>query len=582
VTLLARAAVMVTVACCAGVSLVPTVNAVCPTCPSTPCVCVENSTVPAWIDLVGQSKGVPDPAGVFTVTVKDNNNDPVPDGSVVEIRFDCIDVFPAADPESGPYFSGMTTTCAPGGNAAAPIVSATTVGGVATFDIVGAVQHRSSYATTAKIFVIVGSDPPVDLTPAAPVHVSAMNEDALNGITANDVYNWLSDFAAGGFPVPRSDFDHDQKLLSRDLVLIDKRYFAGTSAETFPRCDGVSTQAKTIRVLKNAPHDIGPLRLAWNDCPGTSGITHKVFACNTNNGGNALTASLVLPSGVSVPSLTGFEATVDIIGGGLNDPPLTDWWRLDPAGCRNADFFNVLADTFHVQGLGCPLLLPEGVPDWAITWPLIDASGTYQSRERVRIIAVGNPNTGPISILGDGVTEYAVFQINIGNRKTVGTGSCAGCNQPIWVRFTQLKLLQGDGGPLAPVELVNAVNVEPFPEFLMDAPDAAADAFFNGEPLGVSPTVPASISLGPAVPSPSFGATTFRLSVPRPMEVSLALYDIGGRLVRVLLRGTEPAGERSVTWDGRDDSGHRVRSGLFYARLVADGNTIRRSVVSLQ
>jgi hypothetical protein len=200
----------------------------------------------------------------------------------------------------------------------------------------------------------------------------------------------------------------------------------------------------------------------------------------------------------------------------------------------------------------------------------------------VRIIAVGNPNTGPISILGDGATEYAVFQISIGNRKTVGANSCAGCNQPIWVRFNQLKLLQGDGGPLAPVQLTNTVNVEPFPELLMDAPDAAADAFFNGEPLGVSPTVPTSISLGPAVPSPSFGATTFRLSVPRPTELSLALYDIGGRRVRVLLNDTEPAGERSVTWDGRDDNGRLVRSGLFYARLVADGQTIRRSVVRLQ
>jgi len=116
----------------------------------------------------------------------------------------------------------------------------------------------------------------------------------------------------------------------------------------------------------------------------------------------------------------------------------------------------------------------------------------------------------------------------------------------------------------------------------MDAPDAAADAFFNGEPLGVPPTAPPSIRLGLAVPSPTSGATTFRLSLPRAMELSLAVYDIGGRLVRVLLSGTEPAGERSVTWDGRDDSGQRVRSGLFYARLVADGQAIRRSVVRLQ
>jgi len=230
-----------------------------------------------------------------------------------------------------------------------------------------------------------------------------------------------------------------------------------------------------------------------------------------------------------------------------------------------------------------PALLPEGFGTLATTWPLVSADGTYQSRERVRIIAASaGPASGPISILGDGVSEYAVFQLHIRDDKTIGTGSCAGCNQPIWVRFTQLKFLQGNGGPLAPVQLTNTVNDEPFPELLMDAPDGAADAFFNGEPLGVPPTASPSISLGPAVPSPTSGATTFRLSVPRPMELSLEVYDIGGRLVRVLLRGTEPAGERSVAWDGRDDSGQRVRSGIFYARLVADGRTIDRSVVSLQ
>ena len=578
--IVARAAVTLVVASCTGVSAVPTAQAVCPVCPSLPCVCVENSIVPAWIDLVGQASGVPDPAGMFTVTVKDNNNDPVPDGSVVEIRFDCIDVFPAGDPESGPYFPGMTTTCAPGGNAATPIVTATTVGGVATFDIVGSVQHRSSYATTAKIFAIVGSDPPVDLTPAGPVKVAAMNEDAVNGITADDMYNWLSDFSTG-VPYPRSDFDHDGKVISRDLALFCNRYFAGSSAGTLPRCDGVSVQAKTTHVAKNAPQDIGPLRIAWNDCRGTSGITHKVFACNTNGGSNILTASVVLPSGVSVPSLTGFEAVVDIMGGGLGDPPLADWWRFDPAGCRNTAL-TVDVAMVNAPPPNCPALLTEGFGVLATTWPLVSNNDTYQSRERVRIIATANPLAGPINIPGDGVSEYAVFQLVIGNRKTVGTNSCTGCNQPVWVRFTQLKLLQGDGGPLAPVQLTNAVNDEPFPELLMDAPDAAADAFFNGEPLGVPPTAPPSIRLGLAVPSPTSGATTFRLSLPRATELSLAVYDIGGRLVRVLLSGTEPAGERSVTWDGRDDSGQRVRSGLFYARLVADGQAIRRSVVRLQ
>jgi flagellar hook assembly protein FlgD len=51
--------------------------------------------------------------------------------------------------------------------------------------------------------------------------------------------------------------------------------------------------------------------------------------------------------------------------------------------------------------------------------------------------------------------------------------------------------------------------------------------------------------------------------------VSLRIYDVGGRLVRTLVEGTLPAGEKSVVWDGRDDTGRPVGSGVYFCRLAA-------------
>jgi len=47
----------------------------------------------------------------------------------------------------------------------------------------------------------------------------------------------------------------------------------------------------------------------------------------------------------------------------------------------------------------------------------------------------------------------------------------------------------------------------------------------------------------------------------------ITLYDARGRLVRSLLSGPLPAGERQVAWDGRDDRGRAVVPGLYFVRL---------------
>jgi flagellar hook assembly protein FlgD len=55
--------------------------------------------------------------------------------------------------------------------------------------------------------------------------------------------------------------------------------------------------------------------------------------------------------------------------------------------------------------------------------------------------------------------------------------------------------------------------------------------------------------------------------------VRLTVHDVTGRRVRRLLDEQRSAGAQSLRWDGRDDDGRALGSGLYLARLRAAGTT---------
>jgi flagellar hook assembly protein FlgD len=53
--------------------------------------------------------------------------------------------------------------------------------------------------------------------------------------------------------------------------------------------------------------------------------------------------------------------------------------------------------------------------------------------------------------------------------------------------------------------------------------------------------------------------------------VDVAVFDLGGRRVRTIARGNEPAGTRTLRWDGRDERGGAAPAGLYFMRARAGG-----------
>jgi hypothetical protein len=70
-------------------------------------------------------------------------------------------------------------------------------------------------------------------------------------------------------------------------------------------------------------------------------------------------------------------------------------------------------------------------------------------------------------------------------------------------------------------------------------------------------------------PNPFNPSTSITFTLPAPGRTSLIIYDITGRKVRELVSGQMPAGVHTVVWDGKDERGTAVSSGVYISRLTA-------------
>lgn len=85
-------------------------------------------------------------------------------------------------------------------------------------------------------------------------------------------------------------------------------------------------------------------------------------------------------------------------------------------------------------------------------------------------------------------------------------------------------------------------------------------------------------SLAPIRPNPAPDGATLRFMLPLGAEVTLAVHDQQGRRLRSLVRGSLSAGEHTWRWDGRDDRGRRLPSGVYFVTLEAGGVRLSRRV----
>ena len=84
-------------------------------------------------------------------------------------------------------------------------------------------------------------------------------------------------------------------------------------------------------------------------------------------------------------------------------------------------------------------------------------------------------------------------------------------------------------------------------------------------------------------PNPFSETLTLRYGVAADHRwVSVGVFDVSGRLVRTLREGAAQTGEYDATWDGTNERGHRVASGVYFVRVRVGPETLERKVVFLR
>lgn len=91
-----------------------------------------------------------------------------------------------------------------------------------------------------------------------------------------------------------------------------------------------------------------------------------------------------------------------------------------------------------------------------------------------------------------------------------------------------------------------------------------------------------STALTSVYPNPFNPQTTVEYSLSASDRVRIAIYDARGSLVRILVDQAMPAGTHHVAWNGIDETGHTVGSGIYFVRMIAGTTAQARKIVLLK
>jgi len=97
-----------------------------------------------------------------------------------------------------------------------------------------------------------------------------------------------------------------------------------------------------------------------------------------------------------------------------------------------------------------------------------------------------------------------------------------------------------------------------------------------------NPATPDSYSLSQNYPNPFNPSTTIRFSLPSAGEAKIEVYNVLGRLVSVPFDGYASAGTNEVMWNGKNNSGAPVASGIYFYRLISGNYTETRKMTLLK
>ena len=89
-------------------------------------------------------------------------------------------------------------------------------------------------------------------------------------------------------------------------------------------------------------------------------------------------------------------------------------------------------------------------------------------------------------------------------------------------------------------------------------------------------------ALYPNYPNPFNPKTTIAFSLAKSAKVSVSIYNTKGQLVKTLVSGGKAAGLYKVEWDGKNNAGNKVSSGIYFTRIDTPTFTSTRKIMMLK
>jgi hypothetical protein len=136
-------------------------------------------------------------------------------------------------------------------------------------------------------------------------------------------------------------------------------------------------------------------------------------------------------------------------------------------------------------------------------------------------------------------------------------------------------------------------------DFSYSASSAAATHCTHGGPLGSTHHMdhPAALTLGTGTetefipnkfalaqnyPNPFNPTTDIAFSLDKSAEVNLSIYNMLGQKVRTLVNGTRPSGMHVLQWDGRDENGRNLATGIYLYTLTSGSTSITKKMALMK
>ncbi len=337
----------------------------------------------------------------------------------------------------------------------------------------------------------------------------------------------------------------------------------------------------------------------WDSVLTASGLTDSdvVGAYRYQSNNWALPgASDVLPAwgGVSVYNRTGGSLQISIppVGSGSTaaltagertTPVVIDGWQLQlllsqegSVGTDNQNYVGVRSDALVDWD-------PADYPD-----PPLSLEGTARLAidHSTRNSDAGQYATDFVNDIGDGYAWPLVVESIEGSRKTTlnvrGLSSLPEGYEAVIVdvkRNLRIDLDERSPYRFFPTDENNAVSgtlVRRSLQLLVGTP-----VWLDGQTVGIE-RLPVSVELHPNYPNPFNPSTTIRFSLREATRVKLEIRNVRGQLVKVLANDRFNAGQHTLSWDGTDESGRQVASGIYLTYFQAGGEVRTRKMTLIR